>query len=65
MCARSGCSAQLSTSLRTPRFPPCKYLYVAFETVRGIEGVAALVETVRRKELPDGLLITGCYRADS
>ncbi len=52
-------------ALRTPRFPPCKYLYVAFETVRGIEGVAALVETVRRKELPDGLLITGRYRADS
>ncbi len=52
-------------ALRTPHFPPCKYLYVAFETVRGIEGVAALVETVRRKELPDGLLITGCYRADS
>ena len=52
-------------ALRTPHFPPCKYLYVAFETVRGIEGVAALVETVRRKELPDGLLITGCYRSDS
>ena len=45
------------------RIPPCKYLYVAFEEVRGLRDVAILVRTIRRKEQPDGTLLTGTYQA--
>jgi eukaryotic-like serine/threonine-protein kinase len=43
-------------------FPACKYFYVAFDGIRGIEGVALLAETVRRKQQPDTFLLTCRYR---
>jgi len=44
--------------------PPCKYLYVAFEEVRGLRDVAILVRTIRLKEQSGGTLLTGTYQAE-
>ncbi len=51
-------------ALRAVHFPPCRYLFVAFETVPGVEDVAVLVTTIRRKELADGVFLTGSYRLE-
>lgn len=51
-------------AVRAAQFPPCKYFYVTFDDVRGLDDLALLAETVRRKEQPGEVLLTGTYRFD-
>jgi PilZ domain len=52
-------------ALRADSVPPCKYLYVAFETIPRVEGLALLARTVRRKERHDGTYISGSFRPEA
>ncbi len=51
-------------ALRTSYPPPCEYLYVAFEGVRGTTGLAILVQIVRRQRQDDGIIVCGRYRQE-
>jgi hypothetical protein len=51
-------------ALRAALPPNTKYAYVAFESVRGTEGLAVLLQIIKTNRQDDGAFVTGRYRLD-